>query len=87
VLCAFRSSAAVDVLFNAALLGLCANRSGLGLNVDLMVRIDVYAIGDLDSCGAFCCKRHRVADGRRKDGGNKPQLRGALGGILVASRY
>lgn len=39
--CAFRSRAAVDVLFNAGLPGLCANRSGRGVFVDLMVRIEV----------------------------------------------
>jgi hypothetical protein len=73
----------VDVLVKAGFEGLCANRSGLGLNVDLIVRIDVYAMAGLDNCGAFCCRRHRADEGRRNDGGRKPQLRGAFGGIVV----
>jgi hypothetical protein len=48
VLCALRSSAAVDVLFRAGFAGWCANRSGLGVKVDLMVRIEVYATAGRD---------------------------------------
>ena len=33
-------------------------------------------------CCAFCWRRQRADEGRRKDGGSKPQLRGALGGIV-----
>ena len=49
-----------------------------------MVRIDVYAMAGLEEmCCAFCWRRQRADEGRRKDGGSKPQLRGALGGIVV----
>jgi hypothetical protein len=55
VLWAFRSSAAVDVLVRASRAGWCAKRSGLGVKVDFMVRIDVYAMAGLeDICCAFC---------------------------------
>jgi hypothetical protein len=30
-------------------------------------------------------RRERVDDGRRKDGGSRPQLRGALGGMAVVA--
>jgi hypothetical protein len=72
----------VDVLFSAGLPGLCAKRSGRGVFVDLMVRMEVYAMHGDD--GAFCWmsgRRERVNDGRRKAGGSRPQLRGVLGGI------
>jgi hypothetical protein len=83
VLWAFRSSAAVDVLVRASRAGWCAKRSGLGVKVDFMVRIDVYAMAGLDKiCCAFCWRRDRADEGRRKDGGRSPQLRGALGGIV-----
>lgn len=84
--CAFLSRAAVDVLFNAGFEGLCANRSGFGLKVDLMPRADVYAIAGFEICVAFCCideMRERVDDGRRYDGGISAQLMGTLGGIVV----
>jgi hypothetical protein len=72
----------VDVLLSAGLPGLWAKRSGRGVLVDFMVRIEVYAMAGLEHCGAFCWTRHRVADGRRKDGGSMPQLRGVLSGIV-----
>jgi hypothetical protein len=83
--CAFRSRAAVDVLFNAGFPGLCAKRSGRGVFVDLMVRTDVYASDGRDDWAAFCCMRgmrERVDDGMRNAGGRSPQLRGVLGGIV-----
>lgn len=83
--CALRSRAAVDVLFNAGLPGLCAKRSGRGVFVDLIVRTEVYAIAGRDDRVAFCGMRgmrERVDDGRRKAGGRRPQLRGVLGGIV-----
>jgi hypothetical protein len=76
VLCAFRSRAAVDVLFNAGLPGLCAKRSGRGVFVDLMVRTHVYATDGRDVGAALCWIRgrsERVEDGRRNAGGSKPQ--------------
>src|SRR3954462_8466550 len=83
VLCALRSRAAVDVLSKAGLEGWCAKRSGFGVKVDFLVRIDVYAIAGLHICDeAFCWRRCRADGGRRKDGGKRPQLRGALGGIV-----
>jgi len=49
-----------------------------------MVRIDVYAMAGLEEiCCAFCWRRQRADEGMRKEGGSKPQLRGALGGIVV----
>ncbi len=78
--CAFRSSAAVDVLFSAGWPGLCAKRSGLGPNVDLMPRTVVYV---REGVAAFCAARgmsERVAAGSR---GSEPQLRGARGGIVA----
>lgn len=41
VLCALRSRAAVELLPKAGFEGWCANRSGWGVKVDLMVRIEV----------------------------------------------
>ena len=82
VLCALRSRAAVDVLSRAGLEGWCAKRSGLGVKVDFMVRIDVYAIAGLHVCDdAFCWRRHRADEGTRKDGGKRHQVKGTLGGI------
>ena len=83
--CAFRSRAAVDVLFKAGLPFLCAKRSGRGVLVDLMVRTEVYATVGRNDCVAFCCIRgrsERVDDGRRNAGGKRPQLRGVFGGML-----
>lgn len=80
--CAFRARAAVDVLFSAGLPGLCEKRSGRGVFVDLMVRIEVYAMASCEVCETFCWMRKRVAEGMRKDGGSRAQLKGVLGGIV-----
>jgi hypothetical protein len=72
----------VEVLFRACLPGLWEKRSGRGVFVDLIVRMEVYAMASLEDCEPFCRMRKRVADGMRKDGGNKAQLRGVLGGIV-----
>jgi hypothetical protein len=85
VLCALRSRAALGVLFSAGVPGVCAKRSGRGLLVDLMPRVHVYATASRDDCVAFCWMRgriERVDDGRRNAGGSRPQLRGAMGGIM-----
>ena len=56
----------------------------MGLNVDFMVRIEVYVIAGLETCVAFCCdKRAKV----RVDQGAGLQLRGTLGGIVGTSRF
>lgn len=86
MLCALRSSAAVGVLVKAGLEGSCANLSGLGLNVDLIVRTDVYAIVGVDVLQACCCVRAiilRVDAGKRNDGGSSAQLGATLRGIVV----
>lgn len=80
---AFRSRAAVEVLLSAGLLGWCAKRSGLGPNVDLMPRTDVYAIAGVAALCWTSGMRERVAEGSR---GNEPQLRGVRGGIVVVRR-
>jgi hypothetical protein len=85
VLCAFRSRAAVDVLFSAGLPGLCAKRSGRGLLVDLMPRTHVYATHGRDVGAALCCRRgrsERVEDGRRNVGGRGSNP-GTLGGMVA----
>jgi hypothetical protein len=85
VLCALRSRAALEVLFSAGLPGVCAKRSGRGVLVDLMPRMHVYATAGRDDCVAFCWRSgrsERVDDGRRNAGGSRPQLRGAMGGIM-----
>lgn len=80
--CAFRASAAVDVLFRAGFFGWCAKRSGRGVFVDFMVRMVVCeGFGRWEESGISGI-RERVDEGRRKDGGKRPQLRGALSGIL-----
>jgi hypothetical protein len=79
VLCALRSSAAVEVLLSAGLPGLCEKRSGRGVFVDLMVRMHVCA---RQGCVVDCWTSGRMEDGRRNTGGREPQLRGALGGIV-----
>ena len=73
------------MLFSAGFEGRCANLSGFGLNVDLIVRIEVYATGGVEIGEALCCARAirvRVDDGRRNEGGSRPQLRAAFGGIV-----
>lgn len=80
--CALRSRAAVDVEFRAGFEGWWANRSGRGVFVDLMPRIDVYAVLGRAICVALCWMRERAEKGRRKDGGRRPQPRDALGGIV-----
>jgi hypothetical protein len=90
VLWAFRSRAAVELLFSAGLPGVCAKRSGRGVLVDLMVRMHVYATEGRDDCVALCWRRgrsERVDDGRRNAGGSRPQLRGATGGIIVVAAW
>lgn len=79
--CAVRRSAAVDVLFRAGLEGICANRSGRGVFVDLMVRTVVCdGLGEaVDNMSI----EERVDEGNKKDWGERPQLRGALGGIVM----
>ena len=76
---AFLARAAREVLFSAGLLGLWAKRSGRGVLTDLMVRMVV--------CEGFASgmrgRSDRVDDGRRSAGGRRPQLRGALGGIVL----
>jgi hypothetical protein len=79
VLWAFRSRAAVDVLLSAGLPGRCAKRSGRGVFVDLIVRMHVYEVAATEGCAGI---RERIDEGSRNAGGNKPQLRGALGGIV-----
>jgi hypothetical protein len=54
VLWAFRSRAAVELLFSAGLPGVCAKRSGRGVLVDLMVRMHVYATEGRVDCVALC---------------------------------
>jgi hypothetical protein len=80
--CAFRASAAVDVLFRAGLEGWWAKRSGLGLLVDFIVRTVVCEGVGSGAVGARGI-RQRVVDRRRRDEGRSPQLRGALGGIAL----
>jgi hypothetical protein len=77
--CAFRSSAAVDVLFSAGLLGLWLKRSGLGVNVDLMPRTHTYESAGVTAwCWARGIRAHVAVDSE----GKEPQLRGARGGIV-----
>jgi hypothetical protein len=78
VLWALRSRAAVEVLLRAGLPGLCVKRSGRGVFVDLMVRIEVC---DMHGVAVFC-KNGRADEGIRKAGGREPQLSGVLGGIV-----
>ena len=83
MLWAFRSSAAEDVLFSAGFPGLWLKRLGFGVFVDLMPRVEVC---DRHGRGAVCWMkraRERVDEGRRKDGGNWPHVRGVFGGIVV----
>lgn len=50
-----------------------------------MVRIDVYATEGRCICEAFCdvsASRVRVDEGRRNEGGKRPQLRGVAGGMV-----
>jgi hypothetical protein len=69
----------VDVLFSAGFEGWCAKRSGFGVLVDLIVRMVVCeGLG-----GGRRGRRALVDEGRRKGGGRSPQLRGALGGIVL----
>lgn len=77
--CALRSRAAADVLFSAGLPGRWAKRSGRGVFVDLMVRMHVYEVAATAGCAGISAL---IDDGRRNAGGNSPQLRGALGGIV-----
>lgn len=80
VLCALRSRAAVDVLLSAGLPGRWAKRSGRGVFVDLIPRMHVYDVAATEpGCAGI---KVRIDDGSRNAGGNKPQLRGALGGIV-----
>jgi hypothetical protein len=80
VVTAFRASAARDVLLRAGFLGWCAKRSGRGVLTDLMVRT-IVCEGAAQS--GIEGSNERVDDGRKNDGGRMPQLRGALGGIVV----
>ena len=84
---ALRARAARDVLFRAGFFGLWAKRSGRGVLTDLMVRM-VTCEGFESGAAAWGIRgsNDRVDDGRRKGGGRRPQLRGALGGILLAMR-
>lgn len=77
----FRARAAVDVLSRGARLGLWVKRLGRGLLIDLILRWDAK-VGDGSCATAAKQGRDGLDDGRRKDGGKIPQLRGALGGIL-----
>lgn len=84
---ALRASAAVVLDWSGVRCASYAKRSGRGLLVGLNLRvafprIDVYAacVG-ADIRG----RRDRVVDGRRKLGGRSPQLRGALGGMVMWS--
>lgn len=91
--CAFRCSAEVVLDSRGARVAEYAKRSGRGSLVDLnfiTVRIDVY-VYVVGCWGVGVCvdvmrgRRERVVDGRRKDGGRRPQLRGGLGGMAVWS--
>ena len=81
VVTALRARAARDVLFRW-----WAKRSGRGVLTDLMVRM-VVCEGFESGAAAFGIKESsdRVDDGRRKGSGRRPQLRGALGGIVLAA--
>lgn len=68
----------MDVLLSAGFEGWWAKRSGLGLLVDRMVRMEVWV-----GLGCAAARSGRVDNGRRNDRGMSPQLRGALGGIVV----
>lgn len=77
---AFRARAEVDVAVRAGFRGSWAKRSGRGVLVDFIVRIDV--MGDVRGIRG---RRVRVDDGRRKAGGSNPQLKGGLGGIVTST--
>lgn len=69
----------MDVLFSAGCEGWWAKRSGLGVLVDFIVRMVVCEGFGSGTRG----RRERVDEGRRNGGGRSPQLRGALGGIVL----
>lgn len=79
-----RRSAAVEELLRAGLEGVWVKREGLRwAEMDFMVRMVVVRLG-LEVRGKRVRDRtERVDEGRRKDGGSAPQLRGALGGIVL----
>lgn len=79
VVTAFRASAEVDVAPSAGFRGSCAKRSGRGVLVDFIVRIDV-----MDDVREIRGRIVRVDDGRRKEGGSSPQLMGGFGGITTS---
>ncbi len=89
VLCAFRSRAAVEVPVRAGLDGWCANRSGLGLNVDLILRVCMQVKADLEAWFAFCWNNGScdlAILGKRNNGGNWSPWREGLGGIVDMGR-
>lgn len=66
-----RAAAPVELSLRAGFVASYAKRSGRGVFVDLIVRIDVREV------------RECVEDGRRKGGGRRLQLSGGLGGIVL----
>lgn len=72
----------MDVLLRAGLEGWWAKRSGRGVFVDLIVRMETCEGFGRGATGIKGIKE-RVDDGRRNEGGKRPQLRVALGGIVL----